>query len=271
MELYELEVDYLRPGLEGHRDAIAGGNGRVRGFAKDLTGTTGRNERPRRRHVMRAAVEPDEGRSGTHPVAHTQRHRLRVLVHLHARVRRDALPEHPTDLPTSRIACMKHPTHAVRRLPAERNLSRLVAIEFRAPFDELAHVPRPVVHQHVHRLHPTEVVPCHHRVAGVELRRILVAHCSRNAALRVACIALARIGLGQDDDAAGLRQGERGAQTGDAAADHEEVAAPGHGAILSMHHAQCSMHLHHASPCPGAISIVIRAPRTTPRASRIER
>ena len=45
---------------------------------------------------------------------------------------------------------MQDPPGAVRRLEAERHPPVGVAIEARAPFNELANVPRPVLDQNVH-------------------------------------------------------------------------------------------------------------------------
>ena len=55
MELHELEVADARARVEGERDAIAGRDRRVGGFAKHLAGPAGRQQRPRRAHASAAA------------------------------------------------------------------------------------------------------------------------------------------------------------------------------------------------------------------------
>jgi hypothetical protein len=55
-------------------------------------------------------------------------------------------------------------------------------------------------------------------------RRILRTNRDGNAALRIAGVALGWIGLGDDEDATMGREVTGGAETGDAAADDQEVA-----------------------------------------------
>ncbi len=68
----------------------------------------------------------------------------------------------------------------------------------------------------------------------MQRRRIVRAHCRGNASLGVAGVALFGIGLGQEDDLANRRELHGSAQTGDAAADDEEVRAPRHGVLFYL-------------------------------------
>ncbi len=69
---------------------------------------------------------------------------------------------------------------------------------------------------------------------AVQLGRVVVADGRRDAALRVAGVALPGICFGEDDDVTSVGEGDGGAQAGNAAADHQEVAADAHGVILPM-------------------------------------
>ena len=156
-------------------------------------------------------------------------------------MRGDHLPEHLTDRSAGGVTHVQHAPHAVRGLATQRRLALLVLVEGRAPLDQLAHVARALANEHVNGLGETEAVAGRERIARVQIRRVVIAHRRGDAALRVAGVALARIGLGQQDDAADIGQRDRRAQTGDPAADHEEVGDDAHVAILSMRNAQCSM------------------------------
>ena len=160
-------------------------------------------------------------------------------------MRGDHLPEHLTDRSAGRVPHVQHAPHAVRGLAAQRWLSLLVPVEGRAPLDQLAHVARALADEHVNGLGKTEAVAGGERIARVEIRRVVGADRRGDAALRVSGVALARIGFGQEHDAAGVGQRDRRAQAGDPAADHEEIGDDAHFAILSMRshmlNAQCSM------------------------------
>ena len=122
-----------------------------------------------------------------------------------------------------RVAGVQHAPHAVRRFAPERRPSVRVAIEARAPVDQLAHVARAFLDEHVDGRLVAQSVAGADRVRRVQRGAVVVADRRRDAALRVAGVALARIGLGEDGDAPGGRQRDGRAQSGDAAADDEKV------------------------------------------------
>ena len=99
---------------------------------------------------------------------------------------------------------------------------------------QFPNVARSFVHQHVDRVGHAKSVARRHRVARMQLGRVVCAERRGDAALRVAGIALSRIGLGENHDVAGLGERDRGTQTGNAAADHEKVATRIHDAILAF-------------------------------------
>jgi hypothetical protein len=135
----------------------------------------------------------------------------------------DPLPQHATDLPTGGVAGMQDAADAVRRLAAEPQPSRIVAFEARAPFQQFADVRGPLLHQHADGPLVAQAVAGGHRVGRVARRAVVVANRGGDAALRVACVALVGIRLGEDDDTTRRRQREGGTQSGNAAADDDEV------------------------------------------------
>ena len=68
-----------------------------------------------------------------------------------------------------------------------------VAIERRAPLEQLPHVPRPFLDEHAHGRLVAEAVAGRDRVARVQAGRVVGTDGRRDAALRVAGVALGRI------------------------------------------------------------------------------
>jgi len=134
------------------------------------------------------------------------------------------LPQHPADLAAGRVARVQHAPDAVRRLASERELAVAVAIEARAPVDELAHVARSVPDQHVDRPLVAKPVAGAQRIRGVQRRAVVGADRDRDASLRVAGVAFFGIGLGEDENATRQRERDRGAETRNAAPDDDEVS-----------------------------------------------
>ena len=118
---------------------------------------------------------------------------------------------------------MQHAPHAVRRLAPERGPSTCVPLEARAPVEQLAHVRGPLLDEHAYGLLVAQPVARANRVGRVQLRAVVVADRRGDAALRVAGVALVRIGLGQHGDAPGRRERDGRPQSRDAAADDQEV------------------------------------------------
>ncbi len=146
-----------------------------------------------------------------------------MIDRLHGAERDDTLPQRPANLAAGRVARVQHAADAVGGLEAERQLARRVAIEPRAPLDQLAHVPRAFLDEHAHGRLVAQSVAGANRVASMERGAVVGTDRGGNAALRVAGVALGRVGLGQNQHAAGWRERNRGAQSGDAAADDDEV------------------------------------------------
>ena len=104
----------------------------------------------------------------------------------------DALPERAADLAAGRVAGVQDPADAVRRFEPERRLAVRVAIEPRAPVDQLAHVARAFLDEHAHGRFVAQPVAGADRVGGVQRRAVVGADRRRDAALRVAGVALGR-------------------------------------------------------------------------------
>ena len=98
-----------------------------------------------------------------------------------------------------------------------------IAIEPRAHAEQFADVADAVLDQRGDGGFVAQAVARAQRVGRVQRRAVVVADGRGDAALRVAGVALGRIGLGQDEHAAGRRERDRRAQAGDAAADDDEV------------------------------------------------
>ena len=142
------------------------------------------------------------------------------------RQRAHPLPEHAADLAAGRVAGVQHAPHAVRRLAAERRPAVGVAIEPRAPVDAArarsAALPRRARAPPLRRTARRRRESCR---AACSAGAVVVADRRRDAALRVAGVALRGLGFGEDEDAAGGREPDRRAQAGDAAADDEKICA----------------------------------------------
>jgi hypothetical protein len=121
---------------------------------------------------------------------------------------------------------------AVRPFASEGRPAVGLAIEGRAPLDQLRDVTWSLAHQQIDGDRVAQTVSRRDGVAGMELRRIVGSDGRRNPTLCVARVAFAWVGLGQDDDVASLRQRQRSAQASDAAANHEEIAAHVHRSML---------------------------------------
>ena len=148
----------------------------------------------------------------------------RVMNRLDRRQAADALPEHAADFPAR--SRRRHAAPAARCAPprARARASTCVPLEARAPVEQLAHVRRPLLDEHAYGLLVAQPVARANRVGRVQLRTVVVADRRGDAALRVAGVALVRIGLRQHGDAPGRRERDGRPQSRDAAADDQEIS-----------------------------------------------
>ena len=227
VELHELQIGDRCAGAIGHRDPVARRHRRIGRVVEDVAGAAGRKQHLPGVHEGGAAVFVQDPRPDAANLAavvdHPELDRARVIGGAHAGERRRLRPQGPRDLAAGRIARVQHAAGAVRSLHRQRWRSIRFEVEAGAPRHQLADVGRPLANQDVDRLGIAQAVAGGECVGGVERRRIIGADCRGDAALRVGSVAVARIGLGQDQDGTGIRQLHRGPKPGDAAADDEEV------------------------------------------------
>src|SRR5690606_28503571 len=115
-------------------------------------------------------------------------------------------------------------THRVATFAAERHRFLLLR-EADAPRDQLPYTRGALLHQRPHRLGMAETGAGDECVARMQLERIIVAPHGGNTALRVVRARLRALLLRHEHDVAVARRLESVAETGNAAADHEDVAA----------------------------------------------
>ena len=230
VELHELEIGHRRAGAVRHGHAVAGRHGRIGRVAEDMTGAAGREQHHLRSDDARAPVLVQDLRADAAAdlAVNDQADRARVIRRSHVGQRRRAPPQHAADLPAGRIVGVQHAPRAVRALDRQRRIAVGVAVERGAPLHQLADVAWPVADEHFHRLRVAQPVASGHRVGGMQRRRIVRPDRSRDTALGIAGVALARLRLRQDQDRSGARKLHRRPEARYAAADDEEVCVQVH-------------------------------------------
>ena len=213
--------------MKPERDAVAGCHGRVRRFPEDLTGATGRQQDRPSPNVAPAATFVEEPCADSRALVDQHFGHERMLDGHHGRHRANTLPQDTADLAAGRIARVQDTPHGMRRLAPEGGLSVRAAIDAHPPVEQLADVHDTLLDEHPDRRFVAQSVAGANRVFGVEGRAVVVAQGRGDAALRVSCVALAGLGLGENRDASGSGQPDGGSQTGDPAADDKEVRAVG--------------------------------------------
>ncbi len=98
-----------------------------------------------------------------------------------------------------------------------------MAIEGRAPLDELSNEGGTIGHENVHGLLVAQAIARANRVGGVPRDRVVGGHCGRNTTLGESRTACAGIGFRQHEHAALGRELDGGPQPCDTAADDEEI------------------------------------------------
>ncbi len=166
--------------------------------------------------------------ANTRPVVDDQAGGERVVEHLQRSVALQARPERAGDLAAGRVARVEHAPHAVRAFASERRLAVLVAIERGAPGHQLADVARAFVHEHLDRIAVAEAGAGFEGVREVQRGRVVLANGRRHTALGVAGVAFGAAGLCQEEDVSVPHEIDGGSETGDAAADDEEIGPKGH-------------------------------------------
>src|SRR5262245_46718762 len=118
---------------------------------------------------------------------------------------------------------MKNAANTVRRFKAEGRMAALVDIELRSPIDQLSNISRTFFDEHADRCRVAQAIARRDGVRGVNRGTVIGSDRNGNAALRVAGVALARLGLGQYENAARGRERNRGSKTRNAGSDDQKV------------------------------------------------
>ena len=152
MKLHELEIGDACARMVRERDAVAGRNRGIRRLAEDLAGAAGREEhRVRRVPAWRTPGRSKYRTPAIWPDLDDEIGDERVVDRRDGVQRPDLLPHRAADRAAGGIADVENAPDAVRRLEPERQFAVRVAIEARAPGDQLAHVARALFDQHAHR------------------------------------------------------------------------------------------------------------------------
>ena len=218
MKLHKFDVADFRPGAPGHGDAVSCRDIRVRGVLKHLSEPAGRQQ-----HGARANWLAFQYGSRYAFLIHQQFRDRRVAAKGYVAQRGRLGVERARDFATGGIAVrVKNTIAAVGTLASKRQL-RALAIEFRAPGDELLDGGGSFLHQRAHRGAIAEAVACCERVLFVQLDLIVIAERYRDAALGIFGRRFAEAFLGNHEYPPGLRQFDRRAQAGYTRADHQEI------------------------------------------------
>ena len=209
-----------------HRDAVAGGHigiGRLLIHTAEPARREQHRPRPHRHQLRRVAVVHDRA---AHPIAVRQQiDRGPEAAKRDVRQRPRFAVQRARDLAAGRIAMrVQDPAAAVRGFPRERE-AHPVAIELRAPFDELLDRRRSFLDQRVDRRDVAQPRAGRDRVLLMQPHLVVIAERDRDAALRIFRGGLPQAVLGDHQHRSRLRQFDGGPQSGDAGADHEEIGS----------------------------------------------
>ena len=199
MELDELEIGDARAGAIRHRDAVAGRDRRIGRLAVDLPRAAGRQQHHVRPRAIASVPSSCRNRAPTQRPPSTIRSTTRAWSWA-VTLGRPATRCHsarPISRPVASAACSTRRALCAASM-RKRELAVGIAIEARAPLDQLADVARAVLDEHLHGPLVAQPVAGGDRVGGVQRRRIVGADRGGDAALRVAGVALAWLRLGQD-------------------------------------------------------------------------
>jgi hypothetical protein len=123
---------------------------------------------------------------------------------------------------------MKDAAHAVRAFDRQRGPAAGIAIESRAPLDQLAHAARAVLDEDPDGSFVAQPIASREGVGRVQIRGVVRAHGGGNPALGVSGVAGSRFCLREDQHRARTGQLHGRAQSRYPAPDDEEVRATLH-------------------------------------------
>jgi hypothetical protein len=235
VELNELEIRNLRARAPRHRNAVSGGHVRVRGVEEDVSEAAGGQQHgagPHRHQLMGLRVV-DLRPADFAVFVEQEIGSSREASELDVRERSRFVVEGARNFASGRISLrVQHAVAAVRALAGERQLVAF-AIELRAPIDELLNSRGAFLHQRVDRRTVAQPVSREQRVLLVELHLVIVAERYRDSALRIFRRGFVQAVFGNDQDAPGLSQLNRGAKAGHAGSDDNEIRPHSDTAIIA--------------------------------------
>ena len=222
------------PARSGGRDAVAGGDRRVRGHRIDLPDAAGgQHHRPGVHRADPAAGalaqdvqgHPGDGRRLAGPdLGRDQIEDQRVLDDLDALVRGDRVDQRPLDLRAGGIAAgVRDPVPQMAALAGQRQGARRVAVELRTPGDQLGYLLRALADQHPDRLLDAEAGAGDQGVGDVLFDRVALGLDRGDAALGPVGGPGGYLVLGHHDDPAQWPALQRGGQPGDARSDDDHI------------------------------------------------
>ena len=190
----------------------------------------------------------------------------RVIDDRDGRQRRDLPVQHAADLAPGGVLGVQHAPDAVGRFARRRRPAIRVAIEARAPVQQLGDVGGTFLDERAHRVRLAQAVTGREGVLEVQARRIVVAHGHGDAALRPPRAALFRFALREDADLSPARERQRRAERSNAAAEYQEIGVRGHQTLLSYHPLRAAIS---AAPFPLMTPHILEVRTRSAQVSRI--
>jgi hypothetical protein len=223
VELHELQVGDACAGMKSERNTVASRHGRVGRFAKDLPGAARRKQSRVRPDLVRLSALVEIPRSERDAALDDQLGHERMIDGRQRWQSANALMQDAPDLPAGGISCMEHSPDRVSSLSPQRGTPVRTAIELGSPLEKLVNVGDPVLDQHGDCRLVAQSITGAYRICGMKCRSVIFADRCCDPALGIACITFARFGFGKDRRPARARESNCGSQSGNTAADNEEV------------------------------------------------
>lgn len=273
VELHEFEVGDLRTGTERERDTVTCGDRGVGGGGEDLAHAPGGQDHGRGMDgtdaVVLALAHDMEGDSGRTAVGIRQQVQDQGVFDGAQLAGVYRLDERAGDLGARRVASRVRDTApVVAALAGELDLTGLGGVEVRAGGDQPAYGVGTLGDQGADRVLVAQARARDQGVVQMLLRGVAVAQRGGDAALRPARGAVVQAGLGDHDRAQpGGRAAQRGGQTRDSGADHDDVGLDGPAGAGALSRIPVMLGLRRSGGCcrSGASHRPARRPRGSPR------
>ena len=225
VELHELDVADDRAGAEREAESVGGGAGRIGRVAVEGAGAAGGEDRRAGLDRRRFAGGVFDHRAGAAAGVDDQLARPRADAEIEAGLRRFG-GECGLDVEARPVAAgVEHAVDGVRALAAERDRAVRRAVELDAEPDQAAHRRRALAREDADGSGVAEARAGADRVRRVAFGVVVRADRRGDAALRLIGVGARERRLRDDGDGAAFRGDQRGVESGQAAADDEDVDA----------------------------------------------